>query len=164
MSKLVKYVTVLMLVVVIGCAGNPAVIPMDEEQQPSVRDISLMVERTLTQFVAPMFTKEDTGSKPVIYVGEVSSEVDFTNINTGVVRAQIEKRLERMDKVIVSTDKEKPYDFELTASFALNARPVNVTYDYRELVFSLDALNMSNGKHIIMSEILRLNRGTGAWE
>jgi len=164
MSKLVKYVTMLMLAVIVGCAGNPAIVPMDEEQQPSVRDISLMVERTLTQFVAPMFTKEDTGKKPVIYVGEVSSEVDFTNINTGVVRAQIEKRLERMDRVVVSTDKTKPYDFELSASFTLNAKPVNVTYDYRELVFSLDVLNMSSGKRVIMSEILRLNRGTGAWE
>jgi len=164
MSKLVRYAAMLMLVAVVGCAGNPAIVPMDEEQQPSVRDISLMVERTLTQFLAPMFTKEDTGKKPVIYVGEVSSEVDFTNINAGVVRAQIEKRLERMDRVIVSTDKEKPYDFELTASFALNAKPVNVTYDYRELVFSLDVLNMSSGKRVIMSEILRLNRGTGAWE
>ena len=164
MSKLAKYATMLILVAVVGCAGNPAIVPMDEEQQPSVRDISLMVERTLTQFLAPMFAKEDIGKKPVIYVGEVSSEVDFTNINTGVVRAQIEKRLERMDRVVVSTDKAKPYDFELTASFALNAKPVNVTYDYRELVFSLDVLSMSNGKRVIMSEILRLNRGTGAWE
>ena len=164
MSKLVKYAAMLMLVVVVGCAGNPSIVPMDEEQQPTVRDISLMVERTLTQFVAPMFTKEEAAKKPVIYVGEVSSEVDFANINTGVVRAQIEKRLERMDRVVVSTDKEKPYDFELSASFALNAKPVNVTYDYRELVFSLDVLNVSNGKHALVSEILRLNRGTGAWE
>lgn len=164
MNKLGKCVIGLVLVVISGCAGTPALVPIAEEQQPTVRDISLMVERTLTQFVAPMFAKEDAAKKPVIYVGEVSSAVDFTNIDVGVVRAQIEKRLGRMDKVIVSTDKEKPYDFELSASFALNAKPVNVTYDYRELVFNLDVLNVSNGKHSVMSEILRLNRGTGAWE
>jgi len=167
LSKLFKmFAVVLFATGLTACADDPALVPVDTDDQPTVKDISLMVNRNLTQLMSSLYFSKEISetTKPRLYVGEVTSSVDFTNVKADVVRDQIYKRLDMLDRFILVNDKAKPHDYELTASFIMHPTKVSVNYDYRTLLFEIDFLNVYNKENTVMTEMLRRHRGTGLWE
>ena len=164
MSKLFKTLSLIMFCGLMAACTSAPMLPLEKSEEPTVPDISKMVERTLTQMTSATIF-QDPENKASIYVNTVTSFADISTINPLVVKHQIEQRINLAPNIVLAAAPDAGANkYELSAEFNLVAKNVSAVYDYRELVFKITLLNLSTMKTAEWTEILRLNRLAGAWE
>ncbi len=164
MSKLLKTLSVILLSAIISACNNAPLLPLDKGDEPTVRDISKMVERTLTQMTSAAIF-QDTEHKASIYVSSVTSFTSIDTISTEAVTKQIKQRISLSPNFILADSRaDKNLNYELAGEFYFITKGISASYDYRELVFKLKLYNLNNQKTTEWTEVLKLNRLEGAWE
>ncbi len=164
MLKSFKYLSVFCIFALCSACAKAPILPLDDDELPSVPDIAKMVERTLTQMTeSNLFQNKET--KTPIYLVSVTSFADINTINLQAIKQQISQRISLSPNLTLAENQnEKNLKYELYAEFYITVKDVNPIYDYRELIFKLKLYDTNKHKVTEWSELLKLNRIEGAWE